>query len=436
MTQEPTLYRVVLALVALFGLTFAAGSTWVRKVERRLGVSMLSASGLSFVLLGAVAHHPRVGLLPDDLVQDLLPVVQVALGCIGFRIGTEFDVRELERLPAGVGAFVAVETAISLLLAGLGATALLALATGGELTGVVRDGLLLGACAAVSAPTGARVLHRSGLIDEGTSKLLRRVAIFGDAAAIAVVSLLFRPTPPAPWALPPIGWAVLQLGLGTAAGLVMLGVVRRDRGPETSVATFAAVAFAAGLAAAMGLSPLVVGTVTGVVVATGSKGAGADPYARVARAIERPVYLILFAIVGAHWDFGDPRGWLLLVPFVIGRVFGKYVGPRLARGADAVRPGEPRATLPPVASLGALPIAGLALLPTSAMSIAVLVDVTGLAANTSFLQTPVLVGGIVCEIVYRVALRQQQRRAGVALADEDVESDDAAASGPPLGGPA
>jgi hypothetical protein len=339
-------------------------------------------------------------------------------------------------LPAGVGAFVAVETAISLLLAGLGATALLALATGGELTGVVRDGLLLGACAAVSAPTGARVLHRSGLIDEGTSKLLRRVAIFGDAAAIAVVSLLFRPTPPAPWALPPIGWAVLQLGLGTAAGLVMLGVVRRDRGPETSVATFAAVAFAAGLAAAMGLSPLVVGTVTGVVVATGSKGAGADPYARVARAIERPVYLILFAIVGAHWDFGDPRGWLLLVPFVIGRVFGKYVGPRLARGADAVRPGEPRATLPPVASLGALPIAGLALLPTSAMSIAVLVDVTGLAANTSFLQTPVLVGGIVCEIVYRVALRQQQRRAGVALADEDVESDDAAASGPPLGGPA
>jgi NhaP-type Na+/H+ or K+/H+ antiporter len=147
--------RVVLGIACALVLAVLGAHPVVRRVERRLGLTVLLSAGAPFLALGVAFRLPAVGVLTDDVVADLRPALEFGLGWLGFVVGMQFDVRELDALPERTGTVAFLESALPFALtAGACALALFGL----ESEWSLRDALVLGACAAPASPAAALVL--------------------------------------------------------------------------------------------------------------------------------------------------------------------------------------------------------------------------------------------------------------------------------------
>jgi hypothetical protein len=316
--RPAALVKVIVGLVALLALAYLAGHPSVQRVEQRLGVSQVITAGFPFVLLGLIARRPAVGVLGDDVLAELSPLLRPGLGWIGFMVGFWLDARSLDRLPprplVAVSALTA--TPFGVVLAG---TALLLLGTArlpGDLRDPVflRDAIILGTAAASTALTAVRLLAMSG-DRESTSGAVTRLLRLEDAAGIlglAVVAAYFRPqASAASWQLPGTAWLFLTLGLGMAAGLILYALLRLSKRPaDPLIVTLGTIVFAARFAGNLRLSPVVVCFVMGLLVTNAPGAYKADLQATLTR-LERPLYFLFLLIVGALWKLGDWRGWAL-----------------------------------------------------------------------------------------------------------------------------
>ncbi|MEZ4409236.1 MAG: cation:proton antiporter, partial [Polyangiales bacterium] len=413
--------RVTLGLMLIFGLALLAGMPAVRAWERRSGIAMVTGSGLPFLVLGLVARRPEVGILSESVVRDLRPLLEFGLGWIGFRVGTDFDLRQVDRWPKGTARAMAIESACTTVVVGVISAAVLYLVKpeGTPDENVVRNAVIIGACAAVSAPTGARLLASVGLMDRAAARHLRRVASLDDVMAllaVAVVTAAFRPIDGSTWQLPPLGWVFLQMGMGVGLGSLVWAAVRSAKSASEDVAmTLGALAFAAGMAGYVGFSPLVVCFVAGMTVANvpGATSAGSWLSRPRFRDLERPIYMAFFVVVGALWAPHDARGWIMLPVYVLARLGGKLLGVRAASRALAESAGG---AAKPGLRLGTLTATWMSLFPSSAVSIAVVVS-----ARQSYpealrggLETMVIGGAILSELVFRVSVRALAGSAGAA----------------------
>ncbi|MEZ4393374.1 MAG: cation:proton antiporter [Polyangiales bacterium] len=397
-----SLARVTLGLFAILALVVLGAQPAVRALERRAGLAMLTGSGVPFLALGFVARHPAVGILDDQTLADMRPFLEFGLAWIGFRVGTEFNVRHIDEWPPGTARLMFIESACAFLGVAVGTGLLLRLGWGDPHW--VRNALILGACAAVSAPSGVRALAHAGLIAPEAARGMRRVASLDDVMALLVLALVtstFRPLTSAFWTLPPVGWLFLQIGMGVVLGGLTVAALRIAANPNEEFAmTLGAVAFTAGLGTAVGFSPLVVACLAGVVVENlqvSAQTARSITSASRRREIERTVYLAFFVVVGAMWEPRVGDGWLLLPIYVFARIAGKLLGVRAAH-MELVR-----AT--PGASLAQtdVRVTWVALLPSSAVSIALVVS-----AQASYptllrgsLQTVVIAGALASELLFR-----------------------------------
>lgn len=458
--------RIALGLFAILALAIVGGHPALRDYEKRAGLAMVNGSGIPFLLLGLVARRPEVGILDDGVLRDLRPLLDVGLGWIGFRVGTDFDVRAIDRWPRGTARVTAAESACAL-LAVTAATGV-AMRAGLHPTNIERNAIVLGACAAVSAPSGARALERAGVLSAHSARKLRRVAALDDVTAVLVLALVMSAWRPVDsgWALPPLGWLFVQIGMGVVLGAVLIASVRVARDArEDAALTLGAVAFASGMAGYTGFSPLVIGCVAGVVVAN-LPAAAVEAGSLVSRArlreVERMIFMAFFVVAGALWNPTGATGWALVPVYVAARLLGKFLGLRAMREgrADATDPGA-LASSPPAASTSTSPPAAVtsaaatslpatattssgasgrarvdlrrawvALMPASAVSIAVVVSAH--AAYPTILQgalaTVVIVGAVASEVVFRASVHWLGGRAGdgedlgaLAIEHDDVE---------------
>jgi hypothetical protein len=377
--------RIVLGLLAILVLAYLAALPAIRRVEEALGLTSVIAAGFPFVALGVLARHPAVGILDDGVLRGLAPLLEFGLGWIGFHVGMQFDVRALDRLPDGTGRVVAVESGLAFLGAAVASAPLVWwLLSGGDEGSLVRAVLVLGTAAAmVATPTKAGENPIAGRLDE-----------VGGVAGLLVLGAFFRPEAAASWALPGAGWLFVTLGLGSTVGILVHVVLRR---PATRVEFMAialgSVAFAAGLAGHLALSPVVVCFVAGVVIAN-LPGGGRDLLRNALERLERPLYLVFLVIAGAIWRFDDWRGWALAGLFVVGRLAGTGLGIRLTRSAAR----EELAAHRPASALIA---------PLSAVSIAVVVSAASLYHGPAlgWVMTAVIGGGAFFELLAQIARR-------------------------------
>lgn len=424
--------RVVLGLFALVALAILAGHPRVSAFEKRVGLSMFAATGIPFLALGALARLPQVGILGDDVVRDLRPIMEFGLGWIGFRVGSEFDVRELDRLPRGVGRLLGLQSATAFLATAAGTIGALFFVGRSLGSNVVRDGLILGACASVSGPSGARALEAAGLLTAEGSRLLRKIVQLDDVVPIvvlAIVTAIFRPVDGGNWRLPPLGWVFVQIGMGAALGALTVAMARAARSVNEEIAlTFGTVAFTAGMASYLGFSPLAVGCVAGIVMANIHTGSENVEFTATLRDLERPIFMVFFAVAGSLWDVRDWRGWVVIPLFVVTRLIGKLGGARAAFIADRTKVAESarlgsnesaalvaeRVTNASWISQSGIPDArrlGLALIPASAVSIAVVISALESYPDSipSWLESVVIVGAIAAEALFQLAVPNMRR---------------------------
>jgi Kef-type K+ transport system membrane component KefB len=416
-SPQTGLLRVVLGIALAFTLAVLAAHPLVRRIERRLGLTVFVSSGLPFLVLGVLFHLPAVGILTDDIVTDLRPALEFGLGWLGFVVGMQFDIRELDALPEKTGTVVFAESAIPfaatfvlclVTLIGLdpfwsfGAIAFHDPVLASTLRASLRDALALGACAAPAAPIAAVAIARSS--GSFAASLVARVTALNDVAGVVVLGLIcafFRPADAyAAWKLPHIAWLFVTLGLGGVLGIVTYVLVRSAKSaPEEMACLLGSVGLSAGMSGYLGISPLVTCCIAGALLAN-------LPYRKMRRAlketivqVERPLYLIFLLIAGALWDPTAWQGWVLAPIFVFARVGGKILGAHVAKLAG---PEE----LPDAGTLG------LALAPQSPIAIATIVSyltlyrpIAPLASNLPWLMTACVGGAVITEVTVQIIVR-------------------------------
>lgn len=353
--------KTIVGLVLLLALAYIAGHPRIQALERRLGVSQLITAGFPFIALGMVARLPAVGLLSDDTLVELSPLLHLGLGWIGFMIGFRLDARLLDGLPDGTAPKVAFSTGVPF-LAVMFAAGLLLLGETGWKQGLrdpvfLRDAIILGTAGAITARSAARFI---GITDAGASRMLQIIRLEELAGIIGLtfVPAYFRPQGEAvTWQLPGTAWIFITLGLGATVGLVAYAILRlRVSEAESLVLILGTVAFAAGLASNLLLSPIVVCFVAGVLLVN-FPGAYKERVLLTLKRLERPIYLLFLVIVGALWQVDDWHGWALMAVFLVARLGGNWVGINLGwrQGELALNPRE-RAVLA-MAPMGQLSIA-------------------------------------------------------------------------------
>ena len=398
----------VLGLAAIVLLVWLASHPRVRKLEEMLGVRQVITSGLVFVLLGWIAGRDGLGVLSDEVLHDLTPVLHFALGWIGLSIGFQFDVRALDRLPKGTALTVAIESVVPFVCVGVvGAALLVALGEPWRDELFLRHAIALGAAGAISVvalrdrlppwqvETEADVRARIDSLDE-----------IAGVAALALIGAFFRPTwVDWRWELPGTVWLFLTLGMGAAVGLIAYVMVRSKASTSEFLAlTLGIVALGSGMAGYVFLSPVVVCFCAGAVVSNLPSETRATLWSILMR-VERPMYFLLLTVAGALWDPSDWRGWVLMLLFVAARAGGTLLG-RTMLDRSAATGAPVRRTTDSI------------LRPISPVSIAIVVSLqaTYVGEPIGWIVTAVIGGAIVTEVLAQ--LRDRNRTRGRELAEE------------------
>lgn len=285
-----------------------------------LGLAPAAAPAFVFVSLGWLLGPSALGVLSPRVILQLDLPVSVALATLGVFVGLGLDIRQrTDRSLLGVAT---VEAALTIAAVGAATIGLLRWWEIDAGVSAVALAAVLGIAASASS---------SGAADATANPLLRaagRIADLDDVLPIVVGGLVI------PWIVEPhwasalqaFGWSVLLGGMLAAAGwLLFTSTSSRE---EQAVFLLGLVLLLGGTASYLGLSPLLVGLVAGVIW-TYTPG-HADLIAReYLDSVQHPLVLLLLLTAGATVAVVAPLVWLV-IPFVAMRMMAKLAGGRLA----------------------------------------------------------------------------------------------------------
>jgi hypothetical protein len=302
--------------------------------------------GAEYVIIGFLLGPHITGLLGAVQVQDLTPIVSLALGWLGMLLGTYFRLPSLA-LVSGEhlrSAFAEALTTFGCALLIL--TLLFHLGLGYGWPETMVQAVTLASVATLSSPAAVDVVARRqrGSAIGPVLQLTARIDAVVAVAAFGLILAIFHQGQVAPSVRPPTAteWAVINLGIGVACGVLFhlfLGPRSHLEGPEGNsrlfVALAGAIVIASGASYYLNLSPIFTNVILGFILT--NTGSAHRDVTGLLRATERPVYLALLIFAGAAWSPG-PRELLFIAPvFVLIRLFARLAGGWLA-GTRVVPP--------------------------------------------------------------------------------------------------
>ncbi|MDP8292557.1 MAG: cation:proton antiporter [Candidatus Orphnella occulta] len=284
---------------------------------------------VGYIIIGVLLGESVFGVLKHSTIEMFTPIINMALGLIGFRIGAELKGDVFKRygrsiytilFSEGFFAFVAVTILVTLI------------------TKKLYLGLLLGAIASATAPAATTdVLWEYKTRGPLTSTLLAIVALDDGLALIiygfASVFAKSMVTGTDFTLLHSVGGPLLELskscllGASIGYGLTRLLVYIKDK-DRVFTFSIATVILTVGLAVMLKLDFILSAMVLGAVFANLSGESGN----RVFKSIEKftpPIFILFFVLVGARLQakiFLNVSIALLALVYLIGRTSGKVAG--------------------------------------------------------------------------------------------------------------
>jgi len=323
--------------------------------------------GAEYVLLGVLLGPHVTGLLDARRVQDLTPIVSLAIGWLGMLLGTSFRLPALALLPPD-HVRMAFGEAIATFVAALGPLLLLFRYLAGDgWTDAAVQAVTLAAVATLSSPAAvdalvARARRRPSIL--GVLQLTARIDALIGVVAFGLVLAIVHRGDVAPGIRPPTAteWAVINLAVGVTSGVLFHlflgpheGSTEAGASSRLFVALAGVIVVASGASYYLNLSPLYTNLVLGFILA--NSGGSHRAVAQLLLVTERPVYLALLVFAGAAWS-PESIDLLFLAPaFVLVRLAARFLGAKVT--AELVAPPElrtPRLT-PGLLAQGGLAVA-------------------------------------------------------------------------------
>lgn len=339
-----------LLFVATVVFSFVVGrslATWAARWSLPSGISYITAG----ILLGPVVP-PAV--LSDEVLRTFELLLSMVLGILGFSVGLGMrrKRRDLETTLAGMlsSAGVAIGiTAISLLALQISDTRWLDLQAPilSRPLFVVYDQLVslwivpdalwlslsLGAVASVSSVAVLWQLSQQRQIRANTARLVNSLSSSAQLTAILTFGVAMAgsratsETSQLPLTL--TEWGILSVFAGSVCGLLFgIFIGREDDDVRINVAIVGAVIFASGAGAALGVSPLLVNLIAGLVVSGTS--AQAERLESMIGRLRNPAAVMVFLLIGAYWRPVDGWMWLFVLGYIVVRTILRLFCTRLA----------------------------------------------------------------------------------------------------------
>lgn len=322
-----------MTILLMVGIALLAGLA-VGKVSERVRIPMVVGYIIGGVIIG------DSGLRLVDAGSTSL-VANIALGFIGFGIGTQLRYKTLKRMGSSIISISLLEASFAFLLVAVGISLL---------TGKIYMGLIFGALASATAPAATvDVLEEYRSKGPLTTSLLAVVGIddgialllFGFGISVAqtilgggesVIAGLINPL------LEIIGAIIL----GAILGVIYIRIIRWMKTPtEILVLSVGVVILTCGLAQLLNISLIMTNMVMGITACNISP----LMVRRIQDSIQGftpPIYVLFFVLVGARLNISLlPKmgliGLLYLVLRMLGKFGGAYLGAVLSKAPDVVR---------------------------------------------------------------------------------------------------
>ena len=321
--------QALLVFLAIAALSLLASHRAPMALGRVPALARLSASGLLFVVFGACLGPDFLGVLSWAELGAMRPVLALGLGVAGVLVGLNLEPRLLRLLPREVYRAAFAQAGIAFLWVAVPLVGPLLLTLGLPPAAAVGAAALLGAAASLSSGHFAVLGTRNGRMDRRSGLAVALLTMLDDLVGLGVL-LLALTFGAANTPLEGLRLVAIALLLGMACGGLLAFLMHglKDRG-ELMTVLLGGVALVAGAAAYLRLSTLVAGVACGATLALVG-GREVERATRVLDRFERPAYLLLIFLVGAHVQARDVMAWALLPAYLGLRFLGKVLGGRLA----------------------------------------------------------------------------------------------------------
>ncbi|WP_257446074.1 cation:proton antiporter [Archangium lipolyticum] len=333
--------QALFVFLSIAALSLLASSRTVLDPGRFPAFAQLAASGLLFLACGAVLGPGSLGVLSSGDLTALRPVLALGVGVAGVIIGLNLEPRLLRLLPREVYAAALAHAGTAFLWVALPLAGPLLFTMNLAPEAAVGAAALLGAAASLSSGHFAVLGYRSGRMERRRGLSVALLTMLDDVVGLGVLALALV-FGAAAHPLEGLGLVALALLLGMACGGLLSFLMHglNDQG-ELMAVLLGGVALVSGAAAYLRVSALLAGVACGATLALVG-GRSVERAARVLGRFERPSYLLLVFLVGAHVQARDMMAWALLPGFLglrfLGKVLGGSFAQRIAGGTLALPP--------------------------------------------------------------------------------------------------
>ncbi|MBU1083623.1 MAG: cation:proton antiporter [Candidatus Omnitrophota bacterium] len=325
-------------LLLVIGLIILLGTIGGR-IFKKLNLPQVTGYIIIGLLLGESFH----GFLCGEIMASFAPLLNLALGIIGFMIGAEIRLDRFRRYSKSIYAILFCETLLTFVLVAAGTILV---------TGKLYMGFILGALASATAPAATYgVLGEYKARGPVTMTTLSIVAL-DDALALIIYgfasvfarSLIVHDTPSLikTLAVPLIEIAV-SVGIGAIAGIVLhkISIKARERDRILPFA-LGTIILVVGLALHFKVDPILASMVLGAVVSNLQPADNREMF-EVIKRLSPPIFILFFVLVGARLNasiFAQSGVVLLAVVYIVsrsaGKMVGAYIGGKISGARDTV----------------------------------------------------------------------------------------------------
>ena len=325
-------------ILTVIGLLIAV-SFLGSKLFQRVGIPQV----VGFIVMGVLLGTSFLNVVPLELAAELTFISEIALGLIGFDIGSHLRLDELRRLGRSIAVILLFEAVGTFLLVTAGVYVM---------TSTLHTALIFGAISAATAPAATvEVLAEYDAKGPLTTSLLAVVGL-DDALALMLFSVAAALTEGllagggAPSLATMVALPLAEIGgsilLGLAMGWVLDFIMcRMGRSHDVMAVSIGFIFLCVGLSNSLGFSLILTTMVMGMVVVNRC----AEHGLHIRYTIEQAgpvIYVLFFTLVGARFQISLlPTMGLLGIAYALLRATGKFVGAwiggRLGGAEPAVR---------------------------------------------------------------------------------------------------
>ncbi len=327
------------SLLILFAVIIIAylGGIWAFRVRRfSVRLQPFFISGIEFIILGICLGPHIFGLVTDQRLEVLRPLISILTGWIGLVFGLQFNFRALRVLPRSnyiISIIQAIFTLIFVCILFL-LVFHFAIYPITDLWSYIPLVVTLGAAASVSSPSVIAAVGHHIRANGTVTRLLRYVSSIDGVVGIVAFGLV------SPFfhghlqllgldIFDPWQWILFSLFLSIMIGFLFhMLMLPKQSDTELLALLIGILIFSCGACYFLYLSPLFVNFLVGVILANLSTSR--DSFYRILILKEKPLYILLLVLAGTLYETTLKIGIVLGILYVCIRIISKIVGSALA----------------------------------------------------------------------------------------------------------